>query len=68
MFISVPIAEKLYAWLSPILGKGEAHIDDENILSDVKDEGDDSGGLSLGKLFQSVRIGKSLRGLVGEES
>lgn len=51
MFVSVPIAEKLYAWLSPILGKGEAHIDDENVLNEVTEEDDDaSDGLSLGKL------------------
>ena len=37
MFVSLPIAEKLYAWLSPILGKTEAHIDDENVPDDVKE-------------------------------
>ena len=50
IFISLPLAEKLYAWLSPILGKGEAHIDDENVPDEVKDEEDASGGLSFGKL------------------
>ena len=51
MFVSLPIAEKLYKWLSPILGKGDAHIDDEYVPDEVKvDEDDSSDGLSSGKL------------------
>ena len=51
MFVSLPIAEKLYAWLSPILGKGDAHIDDGYVPDELKDEEDDSSdGLSSGKL------------------
>ncbi len=52
IFISLPIAEKLYKWLSPILGKGEGtSINGEDDVPDVTSEDDDdSGGLSLGKL------------------
>ncbi len=50
MFVSLPIAEKLYTWLSPILGKREAHIDDETIPHDVKENDDISDRLSLAKL------------------
>lgn len=52
MFISLPIAEKLYKWLSPILGKGDAHIDSDDDVPDVttEEEDDASDGLSFGKL------------------
>lgn len=52
MFVSLPIAEKLYKWLSPILGKGDAHIDsDDDYVPDAANEDDDaSDGLSSGKL------------------
>ncbi|WP_405292722.1 DUF3100 domain-containing protein [Methanobrevibacter sp.] len=50
IFISLPIAEKLYKWLSPILGKGDAHIDDGNDHAPDAAKDDDSDGLSLGKL------------------
>ena len=51
MFVSLPIAEKLYKWLSPILGKGDAHIDESYNPDDITDEEDDSSdGLSSGKL------------------
>ena len=53
IFISLPIAEKLYKWLSPVLGKGEGtSINDEDDVPDVtnEDDDDDSDGLSLGKL------------------
>ena len=52
MFISLPIAERLYKWLSPILGKGDAHIDgDDDYVPDAANEDDDaSDGLSFGKL------------------
>ena len=39
IFISLPIAEKLYAWISPILGKGdEITIDDEYAIEGMKDD------------------------------
>ena len=51
MFISLPIAEKLYKWLSPILGKGDAHIDGDDDVPDVANEDEDvDDGLSSGKL------------------
>ena len=53
IFISLPIAERLYKWLSPILGKGEGtSINGEDDVPDVtnEDDDDDSDGLSLGKL------------------
>ena len=52
IFISLPIAERLYKWLSPILGKGEGtSISGEDDVPDVKNEEEDvSEGLSLGKL------------------
>ena len=51
MFISLPIAEKLYKWLSPILGRGDAHIEEDYNPDDITDEEDDStDGLSSGKL------------------
>ena len=52
MFISLPIAERLYKWLSPILGKGDAHIDGgDDYAPDAADEDDDaSDGLSSSKI------------------
>ena len=51
MFISLPIAERLYKWLSPILGKGDAHIDGDDNVPDVANEDEDvDDGLSSGKL------------------
>ena len=50
IFISLPIAEKLYKWLSPHLGKGDAHIDSEEDADVTTEDDDDSDGLSLGKL------------------
>ena len=50
MFVSLPIAEKLYKWLSPILGKGDAHIEDSDNVPDTKEDDEDSDGLSTGKL------------------
>ena len=51
MFVSLPIAERLYKWLSPILGKGNAQIEDDGYVPDEVDEEDDSSDeLSLGKL------------------
>ena len=39
MFISIPLAERLYKWLSPILGKGdEQTIDEEYEIEGVKDD------------------------------
>ena len=52
MFISLPLAERLYKWLSPILGGGNAQLDedDEYVPDELIDEEDSSDGLSLGKL------------------
>ncbi len=52
IFISLPIAERLYKWLSPILGKGdEQTIDEEYAIDGVKDDKYvASDELSLGKL------------------
>ena len=51
MFISLPLAEKLYKWLSPILGKGDAHIDDDGYVPDDMDDEDESiDNLNSGKL------------------
>ena len=51
IFISLPLAEKLYKWLSPILGRGNAQIDDGNVPEDVMDGNEeDSDALSFGKL------------------
>ena len=52
IFISLPIAEKLYKWLSPIIGRGDGHtIDDDYAIEGVKDDKyAASEGLSLGKL------------------
>ncbi|WP_407431694.1 DUF3100 domain-containing protein [Methanobrevibacter sp.] len=51
IFVSLPLAEKLYAWLSPILGKGKAHIkyDDKEYVPD-KSNDDNSDRLSFGKV------------------
>ena len=39
IFISLPLAERLYKWLSPILGNGEGKsIDDEYAIEGVKDD------------------------------
>ena len=51
IFVSLPIAERLYKWLSPILGKGDAHIDeDDEYAPDEATDEEDSDGLSFGKL------------------
>ena len=51
MFISLPIAERLYKWLSPKLGKGNAHIDDDGYRPDEVYEDDDViDDLNVGKL------------------
>ena len=50
MFISLPLAEKLYKWLSPILGKGNAHIDDGYVPDDMDDDDDSIDQLNMGKL------------------
>ena len=39
MFVSIPIAEKLYAWLSPHISKGDGDsIDDEYDIQEVKQD------------------------------
>ena len=39
IFISLPIAERLYKWLSPRIGKDDEHtIDDEYAIEGVKDD------------------------------
>ena len=51
IFISLPIAEKLYKWLSPRIGKGNAIIGNDSDSDEIKEYNDDSSdGLSLGKL------------------
>ena len=50
IFISLPIAERLYKWLSPILGRGNAQITDDGYAADDSEDDDDSDGLSTGKL------------------
>ena len=51
IFISLPIAEKLYKWLSPRIGKGNAIIGNDSGSDEIKEYNDDSSdGLSLGKL------------------
>ena len=50
IFISLPIAERLYKWLSPILGRGNAQITDDGYAADDSEDDDDSDGLSIGKL------------------
>ena len=51
IFVSLPLAEKLYKWLSPKLGKGNAHIDDDGYRPDEVYEDDDViDDLNVGKL------------------
>ena len=50
MFVSLPIAERLYKWLSPKLGKGNASIDDEYVPNEAKEDEEASDGLSSGKI------------------
>ena len=51
MFISLPIAEKLYKLLSPILSKGNAQIDDKYDYEEENNEDDESSDdLSSGKI------------------
>ncbi|WP_405275627.1 DUF3100 domain-containing protein [Methanobrevibacter sp.] len=50
MFVSLPIAEKLYKWLSPKLGKGNASLEEGYVPDDADDDEDVSDGLSFGKL------------------
>ena len=50
IFISIPLAEKLYKWLSPIIGKGNAEIADDKYDDEVNEDEDNSDEMSLGKL------------------
>lgn len=51
IFISLPIAEKLYAWLYPIIGRGNASLDDDGYTPDEVHEDDDViDNLNIGKL------------------
>ena len=51
MFISLPIAEKLYKWLSPILGRGNAQLEHDNVPDEVADGTEEnSDGFSFGKI------------------
>ena len=51
MFVSLPIAERLYKWLSPILGKGDAQLEDDGYVPDeVHEDEEDIDGLSIGKI------------------
>lgn len=56
IFISLPLAERLYKWLSPILGRGNARIeDDEDVANEVK-EYEASDDLSSGKIERWVAL------------
>ncbi len=51
IFISLPLAEKLYAWLYPIIGRGNASLDDDGYTPDEVHEDDDViDDLNIGKL------------------
>ena len=51
MFVSLPLAERLYKWLSPVLGKGNAHLEENNVPEEVADGTEEaSDDLSMGKL------------------
>ena len=51
MFVSLPIAGKLYEWLSPRLGKGNAQLDDDGYIPDeVHDDEEEIDNLNLGKI------------------
>ena len=50
IFISIPLAEKLYKWLSPIIGKGNAVIADDKYDDEVNEDEENSDEMSLGKL------------------
>lgn len=50
LFISLPLAEKLYKWLSPILGDGSASIAESEYDESEDIEDDSVDGLSFGKL------------------
>ncbi len=56
MFVSLPIAEKLYAWLSPILGKGNAEIDDDYAPDEVHEDEEEIDKLNIGKLKRWVAL------------
>ena len=57
IFVSLPIAEKLYKWLSPILGRGDAQIDDEGYAPDeVHDDDDVIDDFNFGKLKRWVTL------------
>lgn len=57
IFVSLPIAEKLYKWLSPILGRGDAQIDDEGYAPDeVYDDDDVIDDFNFGKLKRWVTL------------
>ena len=50
IFISLPIAERLYKWLSPHLGNGSASIGNEEYAPDETEGDESSDKLTLGKL------------------
>ena len=51
MFISLPLAERLYKWLSPVLGNGNACLDGENVPVEIADGTEEaSDDLSFGKI------------------
>ena len=52
IFISLPLTEKLYSWLSPVLGKG--HAIEFNDLIQSEDNDDNPFGLKMDKLPKMV--------------
>ncbi|WP_407414981.1 DUF3100 domain-containing protein [Methanobrevibacter sp.] len=57
IFISLPLAEKLYTWLSPILGKGKAQIEyDEEYVPDESIDDDSIDKLNFGKVKRWISL------------
>ena len=50
IFLSLPIAERLYKWLYPIIGNGKASIYDGDYVPEDDDDDESSDKLSIGKL------------------
>ena len=51
MFVSIPLAEKLYSWLSPVLGKRHKEInEDENIEEEEEVDDDSADAVNMGKV------------------
>ena len=50
IFVSIPLAERLYKWLSPHLGNGSASIDNEEYVPDETEDDDSLDKLTFGKI------------------